>query len=71
MVVIPLDAIPLIGVSTTTIATTTNIPSTIPVKVPDASDKLVNSMEDMTLQGEEIIRLQEEVKNLKNLKSMF
>jgi hypothetical protein len=31
----------------------------------------VKSMEDMTLQGEEIKRLQEEVKNLQKLKSMF
>jgi hypothetical protein len=52
MVVIPLDSVPLIGVSTTTTTTTTYIPSAIPMKVPDASEKLVKSMEDMTLQGE-------------------
>jgi hypothetical protein len=54
MVVIPLEAVPLTGVSTTTTTTTTEIPSAIPVKVPDASEKLVKSMEDMSLQGEEI-----------------
>jgi predicted DNA-binding ArsR family transcriptional regulator len=48
MVVISLDAVPLIGISTT-VATTTEILSAIPVKVPDASEKFVNSMEDMTL----------------------
>jgi hypothetical protein len=58
MVFIPLDAVPLIGVSTTTTTTTEN-PSTIPLKVPDAFEKLVKSMEDMNLQGEEIKRLQE------------
>jgi hypothetical protein len=59
MVVIPLEESPLTGFSTTTTTTTTKIPSAIPVKFPDASKKLVKSMEDMTLQGEEIKRLQE------------
>jgi hypothetical protein len=71
MVVIPLEAVPLIGFSTTATTTTTKIPSTIPLKFIDASEKLVKSMEDMTLQGEEIKRLKEEVKNLQKLKSMF
>jgi hypothetical protein len=57
---IPLNAVPLTTISTTTTtsATTTKIPATIPVIVPDASKKLAKSMEDMTLQGEQIIRLQ-------------
>jgi hypothetical protein len=59
MIVIPLEVVPLTGVSTTSTATTTEIPSTIPVTVPDASEKLAKSMEDMTLQGEEIKILQE------------
>jgi hypothetical protein len=64
MVVIPLDAVPLTGVSTTTTTKTTKIPSTIPVKFPDASEKMVKSMEDMSLQGEVIRKLQEEVKSI-------
>jgi hypothetical protein len=71
MDVIPLDAVPHTGVSTTTAATTADIPSAIPMKVPDASEKLVKSMEDMSLQGKEIKKLQEEVKSLQDLKSMF
>jgi len=55
MVVIPLDVVPLIGVSTVATTTTTKIPSAMPMKVLDASEKMVNSMEDMSLQGEEII----------------
>jgi hypothetical protein len=54
MTIIPLDAVPLIGVSTTTIGTTTELPSAIPVTTLDASEKLAKSMEDMTLQGQEI-----------------
>jgi hypothetical protein len=68
---IPLDVVPLIGVSTSTIETIKNIPSVIPVKVPDASEKMVKSMEDMPLQGKEIRKLQEEVKILQDLKSIF
>jgi hypothetical protein len=71
VVVIPLDAVPLTRFSTKTTSTTTNIPSAIPVKVPDASEKMVKSMEDMSLQGKEIIKLQEEVRILQDLKSMF
>jgi hypothetical protein len=63
---IPLSVVPLTGINTTltTSTTTTKIPSAIPVTASDASEKLVNSMEDMTLQGEEIKRLQEEINNL-------
>jgi hypothetical protein len=71
MAIIPLEAIPLTGVRTAEAATTVDIPSTIPVKVLDASEKLVKSMENMSLQGEEIRKLQEEVKNLQELKSLF
>jgi glucosamine 6-phosphate synthetase-like amidotransferase/phosphosugar isomerase protein len=48
MAVIPLNAVPLIGVST---ATTTSVTTT------EASEKLAKSMEDMSLQGQEIERL--------------
>jgi hypothetical protein len=41
------------------------------MKVPDASEKLVKSMKDMSLQGEEIRKLQEEVKSLQDMKSIF
>lgn len=70
MAVIPLEVVPLTGVSTAA-ATTAEIPSAIPVTVSDASEKLVKSMEDMSLQGEEIRRLQEEIENLQKVKSMF
>jgi hypothetical protein len=71
MAIIPLEAIPLIGVRTIEETTSIEIPSTISVQVSDASEKLVKSMEDMSLQGEENIKLQEEVKKLQELKSMF
>jgi hypothetical protein len=41
------------------------------MQVPNASEKLVKSMEDMSLQGEDIKKLKEEVKNLQELKAMF
>jgi hypothetical protein len=71
MAMIPLEAVPLIGIRITEASTSTEIPSTIPVQVSDASEKLVKSMEDMSIQGEEIKKLQEEVNNLQELKSMF
>ena len=49
MKVISLEVVLLTGVSTTSTTITTDIPSAILVKVPDASEKLVKSMEDMTL----------------------
>ena len=66
MAVIPLNVVPFIGVSRTTmIATTTwEILATTSVTAPDAAKKLAKAMEDMTLQGEEIKRLQEEINNL-------
>jgi hypothetical protein len=64
MAMIPLEAVPLTGIRTAKASTSTKIPSTIPVQVSYASDKLVKSMEDMSIQGEEIRKLQKEVKNL-------
>jgi len=71
MTVIPLQAVHIIVVSTISLSPTTKIPSVIPVTTSYASERMVKSMEDMTLQGEEIKRLQEEVNNLQKLKSMF
>jgi hypothetical protein len=71
MSMIPLEAVPLTGIRTTEASTLADILSAIPVQVSDASEKLVKSMEDMSLQGEEIKKLQEEVKNLQEMKSMF
>jgi hypothetical protein len=62
---IPLDAVPLIGIRTTKVSTSTSIPA----QTSDASDKLVKSMEDMSIQGEEIRKLQEEVNSLQEEKS--
>jgi hypothetical protein len=57
MAMIPLEAVPLIGIKTSEASTSTKIPSIIQVQVSDASEKLVKSMEDMSLQGEEIRKL--------------
>jgi hypothetical protein len=56
MEVIPLSAVPLIGVSTVTTSTTTiaELPSDSPRIVLETSEALEKSMEEMTLQGEEI-----------------
>jgi len=67
MAVIPLDAVPITGISTTTTTTTTEIPAA----TTDASKKLAKSMQDMSLQKKEIKRLQDEIKNLQQLKSTF
>jgi hypothetical protein len=71
MDMIPLEAVPLIGIRIEKASTSAEIPLAIPVQVSYASDKLVKSMEDMSIQGEEIRKLHEEVKNLQELNSMF
>ena len=71
MAMVTLEALPLIGIRTAEGSTSSTIPSTIPIQVSDAFEKLVKSMEDMSIQGEEIRKLQEVVKNLQELKSMF
>jgi hypothetical protein len=71
MTVIPLQEVPITRFSTVSTTPTTEIPSVVLVTTSDASERLVKSMEDMTLQGEEIKRLQEEINNLQRLKSMF
>jgi hypothetical protein len=55
MAVIPLNAFPIIGTNTTTTTSVTTI---------DASEKLAKSMEDMSLQEQEIKRLHDEINNL-------
>jgi hypothetical protein len=47
------------------------IPATTSVTTPDVADQLAKAMVDMTLQGEEIRKLQEEIQNLQNLNSTF
>jgi len=49
--VIPLQVVPITGFSTVSTTPTIEFPSAIPVTTLDASDKLANSMEDMSLQG--------------------
>jgi hypothetical protein len=61
MEVIPLSAIPIAGLSTTTV---TSIPSATPVSLPEGTTDLANSMEKMNLQETEISRLKKEVENL-------
>jgi hypothetical protein len=71
--VIPLSAVPLTGVNTMTSSTTTTteLPSTAPVTIPETSEALAKSMEEMTLQGAEIKKLHHEIENLQKLKSSF
>jgi hypothetical protein len=71
MAIIPLEVVPLIGIRTIEPSTSTEIPLAIPVQVSYASKKPVKSMEDMSLQGADIRKIQEEVKNLQEIKSMF
>jgi hypothetical protein len=71
MVVIPLNAVPITGISTTTTTTTGEIPVATSVTTIDASNKLAKSMEDMSLQGKEIKRLQDEINNLQKMMSTF
>jgi hypothetical protein len=71
MVMIPVEAVPLKGIRTSESSTSIDIPSTIPVQVSDAFEKHVKSMEDMSLQGEEVRKMKEDIKNLQEMKSMF
>ena len=73
MEVIPLSAVPLAGVRTTTLptTTTTEIPSATSLKALEKTVELAKSMEEMTLQGTEIRRLKKEVENLQELKSSY
>jgi hypothetical protein len=66
MEVIPLSAVPLTKVSTTKASTTTTrkLPSTTPLIALEKFVELAKSLEDMTLQGTEINRLNKEIRNL-------
>ena len=52
MAMIPLEAVHLSGIKTMESSTSVEIPSTIPVQVLDASEKIIKSMKDMSIQGE-------------------
>jgi DNA gyrase/topoisomerase IV subunit A len=68
MEVIPLSAVPLTGVSTTS---TVEIPSATPLTALEKTVELEKSMEEMNLQETEISRLKKEVENLQELKSSY
>jgi lysyl-tRNA synthetase class II len=65
---IPLSAIPVAGLSTTTVTT---VRSTTTVQVPEGTIDLAKSMERMNLQESEISRLKKEMENLQELKTSF
>jgi hypothetical protein len=65
---IPLSAIPIAGLSTTTV---TAVPSAASVPLPEGTTDLAKSMERMNLQESEISRLKKEVENLQELKTSF
>jgi len=68
MEVIPLSAVPLLGVSTTSV---TELPSMNPLTPLEKTAELAKSMEKMNLQETEISRLKKEIENLQELKSSF
>jgi hypothetical protein len=65
---IPLSAIPIAGLSTTTV---TVIPSATSVPLPEGATDLAKSMERMNLQESEISRLKKEVENIQEIKIYF
>jgi len=71
MGVIPMSAIPLTRVSTTSTTVIVEIPSAAPVTVVETLETLETSMEKMTLQGGEIKKLQQEIEQLQKLKYSF
>jgi hypothetical protein len=68
MEVIPLSAIPILGLSTTSV---TEVPSATPLTPLEKTTDLAKSMERMNLQETEINRLKKEIENLQELKSSF
>jgi hypothetical protein len=64
LTMVPLNAVPLTRIRTTKVSTSTSSPT----QTSDALDKLVKSTEDMSIQVEEIKKLQEEVKSLQGQK---
>jgi hypothetical protein len=65
---ITLSAIPIAGLSTTTVTT---VPSATTEQVPEGTIDLAKSMERMNLQESKISRLKKEVENLQELKTSF
>ena len=65
---IPLGAIPIAGLSTTTV---TAIPSATSVPLSEGTTDLAKSMERMNLQESEISRLKKELENFQKLKTSF
>ena len=68
MEVIPLSAVPLTGLSTTS---TVEIPSATPLTALEKTVELVKSMEEMKLQETKIGILKKEVENLQGLKCSY
>jgi len=68
MEVIPLSAVPLSGVSITSV---TEVPLTNPLTSLEKTAELAKSMEKMNLQETEISRLKKEIENLQELKSSY
>jgi hypothetical protein len=68
MEVITLSAIPISGVSTTSM---TEVPSATPLTSQEKTTDLAKSMEKMNLQETEINMLKKEIENLQELKSSF
>jgi hypothetical protein len=73
MEVIPLSAVPIVEVSTTTMptTTTTEIPSATPLTTLEKTVELAKSMEETNMQETKINRLKREVENIQELKSSF
>jgi hypothetical protein len=68
MEVIPLSAVPLSGVSTSSLA---EVPLANPLTSLEKMVELDKSMEEMNLQETEISRLKKEIENLQELKSSY
>ena len=49
---------------TTSTTTTANLPSATPLTVLETYETLAKSMEEMTIQGEEVKKLKQEIENL-------
>jgi hypothetical protein len=73
MEVIPLSAVPLIGVSikSTTGIPSAETPSATPLTAMEKTIELAKSMEEMNLQETKIRKLKKEVENLQELKSSY
>jgi hypothetical protein len=68
MEIIPLSVVPIIGLSTMSVA---EIPSATPLTALEKTFELAKSMEEMNLQETEISILKTEIENLQELKSSY